>query len=357
MAGSSLIVIPGVGDTIREPKWYWLWFCAALQLLFVLRNEKIRHFPFTLIPLLAYILVQPLLLQNPREALPFILSIFSLVILGLAFARSESCLWEKWLAGATVLQLFWGALQILKIDPIFTNALTFYERLPVGFLGQHTIFGAWIAPLAWFWFGKKRRLLFVFCTAGAFATGSAFTALSWLCGLIAYLIWNKPWRAWLALPTLILAAIFGATSKLEFFNDQLRYQVWRRALSASLYRPWFGYGMDSFRREFPYLQGVDTVPWMQAHNEYLELLFDAGLVGIVLAFIAFCGLWLSRKNWWRQDYALPWFLILIALMANGIGNLTFHIAPMALLGTVAYFKLCLPTVSCLSIPRNSIIPF
>lgn len=338
LAGSSIFVFPGIGDTIREPKWVWLWAFAGAGLIFMLRSRRWPAFPVLGFPLLAYFFVQPYFFSPVERVWPFTLCFLSLLILGATPTTSEEKV-TKCLQVATWLQLGLGALQIAGWDPIFHHFGTPGEHPLAGFIGQQTLFGAWIAALAWFWFAQGKRYLFVACTVAAFLTGAAFTALAWVAGFCAWLLWRKPRLGLGVSAILALGAWLGFLTRRGFFWDNYRLRAWRMLVSAWLERPWFGYGVDSFAREFPYRQGFSGPPWLQAHSEPLELLFGGGLVGWLVALLAVSVLWVRRKCWWGREERLPWFLVLAALAANSLGNFPFHIAPIALLAAMAYFRL------------------
>ena len=116
--------------------------------------------------------------------------------------------------------------------------------------------------------------------------------------------------------------------------------VWRLALDASFERPWLGYGIGSFGTLFPaYHQGFGGEPWKQAHNEFLELFFDGGIVGLSIGVAAAVMPFLRIAHWWREEKMLPYFLVYIALLVNALGNFPFHLAPFALYGATAHMAL------------------
>jgi putative inorganic carbon (hco3(-)) transporter len=84
-----------------------------------------------------------------------------------------------------------------------------------------------------------------------------------------------------------------SSSALSDSSFALRWQIWGRTLRVIRDYPWVGSGLGSFRYVYA---GYDRPgEWMateQAHNDYLELIAGAGLVGALLlawAVIAFLG--------------------------------------------------------------------
>lgn len=343
LAGASIFVFPGLGDTIREPKWVWLWVFGAIGLgLLIWGRKSPPRLPPVIWVFFLFLLVQPYFFSAPALVWPFTLGVLSICVISI-FPFREEKKFDRILSAATWAQLLLGAAQLAGWDFIFArhSRLEFIHPL-VGFLGQETIFGAWMAPLAWYWFGKKRWGEFAACSVAVFATASAFSIFAWVCGLAAYLVWRYSRRGVIFLATAFLAALVlirGLGGNSGFFYDNGRYLAWRMLMNAWRRQPWFGYGMDSFAREFKYHQGFGGQPWIQAHNEYLELLFGGGMVGLALGGGALSALWFYRKRWWGREECLPWFLALVAIAANALGNFPLHIAPIALLAAMAYFRL------------------
>jgi hypothetical protein len=338
LAGASIFVFPGIGDSIREPKWVWLWGFALAGIFLLGKNRRRPPVPPLALPLLAYFLIQPYFHSPAKWVWPFTLCLSALVVLGAPAIRQEGR-FKQCLYIAAWLQLGLGVLQLLNLDPIFSRYGTPGEHPLSGFIGQQTLFGAWMAALGWFCFANGQRALFVACSVAAFLTGAAFTAFAWVAGLCAYLLWRRPKLGLIVSGLGLVVAWLGFLSRQGFFWDNYRLRAWRMIVSAWLQRPWFGYGVDNFAREFPYQQGFAGPPWQQAHSEPLELLFGGGVVGVLLALLALLPLWFRRAEWWGKQEYLPWFLALTVILANSLGNFPLHIAPLALLAAMAYFRL------------------
>ncbi len=71
----------------------------------------------------------------------------------------------------------------------------------------------------------------------------------------------------------------------------VRVDAWRATLDLAGRFPLFGTGLGSFREGFPLVQPADLAgTWRHAHNDPLELLATAGLVGFALALAGLCAL-------------------------------------------------------------------
>ncbi len=339
VAISSIFIWPNLGDTIREPKWVWLWgFALTFSPIWL---AQVRNFPKLLFLPLLYFLCQPLVYAPFNLTFFFQFSFLATIALGLASTHPKlSAKLDRWIMFAVSLQLIVGILQIFKIDPIFEPFGDVKNPNPfVGFFGQTTLLGAYLSAVSWYFGGRKNWLFFALSSVGTIVTGSAFSIFAWIAGLAAWLIWHKKYSLFLCQIFTMAAFIFIFRDH-SFFSPEGRWIVWRMALSAWLERFWFGWGMDSFAREFhAYHQGNRDRPWLQAHNEPIELLFSGGIVGLLFALMVLGYLMFKNKLWWRKSEKLPWFLLLICISANSLGNFPLHLAPIALLTSLAFFQL------------------
>jgi O-antigen ligase len=98
-----------------------------------------------------------------------------------------------------------------------------------------------------------------------------------------------------------------------------RYMMIREGWNWFLDKPILGYGLNNFRVRFSQILADATY----AHNNYIELLFDLGLVGAILyyAYYAFLIIKLTRINndhSGMRDFFLSFMLVLIAYEMGGV---------------------------------------
>jgi O-antigen ligase len=75
-------------------------------------------------------------------------------------------------------------------------------------------------------------------------------------------------------------------------SGALRLQAWGATMRMFLDYPAFGAGVGTFRWVFPeYQRGGEWKEWRYAHNDYVQLLGEAGLAGAVLLIWALFRLW------------------------------------------------------------------
>jgi O-antigen ligase len=72
--------------------------------------------------------------------------------------------------------------------------------------------------------------------------------------------------------------------------------LWEKALAFIMQRPLFGYGLYSFPYYSPTFFPLETERGVDAHNVYIQLLFETGLAGLMAYLWIFCRqfIWLFR---------------------------------------------------------------
>ena len=89
--------------------------------------------------------------------------------------------------------------------------------------------------------------------------------------------------------------------------DDLRYTIWEETLVvATAYAPW-GSGFGTFEQVYQAFEPLQTLSSNRinhAHNEYLQILVEGGLMGAILLLAAIA--WFVRQTWvaWRNGLLL-----------------------------------------------------
>jgi len=107
-------------------------------------------------------------------------------------------------------------------------------------------------------------------------------------------------------------------------NSGGRLGVWLSSLEMSFKHPIAGWGMSTYKGIFPALGGIKTIPWKTAHNCWIQIIFEFGYTGFLIASIYFSGLFirlikLTRRRA-KRDMA---YKCLAGLMMIAV-NMMFH---------------------------------
>ena len=164
----------------------------------------------------------------------------------------------------------------------------------------------------WHAIKRRSRTAFVFCLVVTLGVLAALLLSkskgAWLSALIAaaifapVLLWGKApkaVRAWLCagigvvVPALVAAAFLGAGGMhraYDFMKSFLvRLDYWRGAWGLITRSPIVGNGLESFGSIYPSVKLARAHETLSAHNDYLQIWADAGIVGLA----GFVGIWIA----------------------------------------------------------------
>lgn len=357
-----LIVFPGFGDEIRQPKAVALLIFLGLGFSFYLWKR-----------------------MAPEFGAFFAFVTFSAVSSG--FAHSYQVL--EWMyiaatlaAGTLVVRLgcedietilrgiMWGGLinaayayvQITGNDFIFLYRSADQMRIPVGFMGQQTLLGPLLAASitvalyrrAWWWV--------FFMLPVVFLTKSSFTYAGLLAGGLIWLIHEIGLkRTFFVGCGLSIPGVFFVYRFPEYLHAQGRFESWGRIISKTLSdAPIVGHGVGTFAFYAQDLKGcvnkVDTTGcysvfqdnlslrmngiYMQAHSDLVQFFFDGGIIGVLLVFtILFFFVRQAFRFFHVREIACA-SSVASVILVNSLGNFPMRLVPQSTLAV-----LCLVWVS------------
>ncbi len=168
--------------------------------------------------------------------------------------------------------------------------------------------------------------------------GIISTAIS---GLVFFLLIGRrlvtrrlAWAVGAAIPPVVLALVlwigpdevksqFGASSAAaKETSFGLRVMIWNSLLHNLRPYFWTGAGLGTFELSFaPFTPPGSGAHWDRAHNDYLQLLWEAGLIGFLLVLGAL--LVFVRRYWWpalrSRGHPLDLFRVALAVSLLSIG--------------------------------------
>ena len=263
-----------------------------------------------------------------------------------------------------LLNIAFMVMQAWGYDPIFNNL--FHSKMNVdlvGFMGIKAICGMFNAiclPMAMF-FSPMFALPVLF----ALYLSESSCAIASVVAVIIFLAYKKSKKLAyiLLIPLFIIGAFYVSNdSKSGMMNE--RVNMWKVALKDALQRPIIGMGLDSFRNvgelkpflyfrstrdnsclKMNYIQetgkwrtppGFDLTPrpdgvplldpWDNPHNTYLSILYEFGLVGLL---IILALLWdvFKRFIYCNNDKVIfTIFASFLVYLISSVGQFPFHLA-------------------------------
>ena len=224
------------------------------------------------------------------------------------------------------------------------------QPMVIGTIGNPMISATLITCLAPFLLTYRKLNIIPLCLI-AIITNSAGMVAALAAGITFYVI-MKIKRRWLRIAAigLIIGAVFASGAPqyaAKRFKDG-RGPIWKRTVELTLKRPWTGYGISAYQLVFPAMSKDLTVlgiteewnienikgtqvPALRAHNDYLQIIFEMGFIGLLL-FGAFM-FWLIRLFKARTDEAITamtGLVIIGTLMLSHFPTRLFHVIPVIL---------------------------
>jgi hypothetical protein len=233
---------------------------------------------------------------------------------------------------------------------------------PIAFLGQHTKMGAYLAPIAALLCALEWWPFAAFVGFVCLLTGSSFTVLALGVGMLVVVRHRIGLRCALGIilaGAIILGGVFLWKPHMDAFAGNGRSAVWRETITCAKERPWFGFGPGGFGQVFAsHCESKQTGElnghFQQAHNDFLQVLFDGGWIGVLFLSTVlfgifrayFYGWWQSRQcivigvGGWRESHAPSPDVraaqgMLAALLANAVGNFPWQLSPHYILGLIS----------------------
>lgn len=249
---------------------------------------------------------------------------------------------------------FFAYLQVFHLDPGLLVGMShplFYYKvneeswLPLGLLGQQTLFGPFLTSVLMITLFTRRYISAAVFLPLIFLTQSSFVYLGLGAGLFIFGLYRFHARRMLPLLGLVLLGAlvmyfryWYLDSMQVLLNDNGRFAIWREVLKKALTQPWFGHGFGTYPAYAPMFQDKQSIEdhglFIQAHNDYLERFFEQGLLGMVFVFWLLCDFFKSVVRERFEPRIMCLCSVLCVYLADAGGNFPFRVVPQ---GTIALF--------------------
>lgn len=246
----------------------------------------------------------------------------------------------KIFCGTTIFQLIWMIVQSLNIDPVFHYVNVYGERLPykiplVGWSGNPCVLGVSLAITSFLFFQyfriKKFPVLFFITLIAALFVRNATTVLCFSGGLLFYIL-CKYRNKWIYSASFIIAVLTVLFLIFVKHPNLDRLPIWQAMVPQILKHPLVGFGLDSFRMLKVIIH--ERVPVLEAHNDYLQILFELGGIGLIL-FLGFVGsIFYKFFKFGFSNRQLCIMSGLIAYLISGLTIFPMHLAQLSFYAVV-----------------------
>lgn len=242
--------------------------------------------------------------------------------------------------------------QLLGFDPVLgllKNISTNYAAVrhvgPAGTIGNPNIFGGFMAlslPFAWYIMRDSRLSVIIILLINAFIVlSNSSTALgSSAIGIfvLAFLTKDKKIIILSVLIAIIgLVWFFGfdkglyeLSGKLQATGEGARLLTWKSTILAWTKHPFIGWGPGSWNNDWTKIKCAECWwDWSHAHNEFLEFIYETGLIGFALLSCYLFSL-LNRARYLSNNPEVNALICLVAISATlCLGSFPMHLAATA----------------------------
>ena len=215
-----------------------------------------------------------------------------------------------------------------------------YEGTPIGVYGNTNNSGALIALGLPVFFRKKWWIALAPCLYGLYLSNAFVSIFASLAGICIYIALTSSWKAQTAIILVSAIVIIGygyfVENRSHFKDGNLRIPYWTKIYNEVSKKPVKGHGVAMFRHIFSQIDMITygtgsppnkcdkPVTFHKAHNDYLEMVFNQGYIGLLL----FIGFVFSNiipfAKGIKTHHAIVAFTAVVIAMVVSFGHYTTH---------------------------------
>lgn len=389
LIGAGFFILPflffsGIaGEPIRAAKEIGLVTIATLGLAWMVR-QKIHWACGVVVLYLGFNLCTTGFGPAQKDAVVQVLAALMCAYMVLSLSESGRVWVLHALAYAGLLQSVYGFFQVAGIDPFFRRISDNEFLYPVGTLGQPTIYGVFVACALVSALFLRHWIIALTCFVAVALTMSSFSIASMLAGVLTYLFLSKYKQEFAILLTacvLAVATLVALSDKFAFAERALyshnRLAIWAQSIQAVTSgcitisdkgleatgpykvscngsrtihpwevlvakmerRPLNGFGIGSFKALYNTIQPdifrLQSGRFIQAHNDYVQIFFEGGVVGLLVTFLLL-GLFAYRLLFDYLTFTQRAFAAIgVCLFVDSFGSFPLYLSPHGLLIAVS----------------------
>lgn len=187
----------------------------------------------------------------------------------------------KWLQYSIILVLFYCILQYLKLDE-FLKGLSSHDEL-VGTIGNTSHLAGYLAIIQPIFFHKRGIIPLILLWLVIILAGSASGVFVGIAVILFWLFLKQKYKLLITGLSLSLLGFVVVVSRFsQFLSSSHRFELWTLVFDKFKDKAITGWGLGTFGA-FQFKLPYDSVSvWRHTHNEFYQIAFEMGLIGLVL---------------------------------------------------------------------------
>lgn len=345
--GAGLILAPFVVrlssvSAIRTSKNFFFMVLVGMLVLFTdrLKTPAKVFYPLIGLTVLAYFNTSNFINFNYYEQFQLLISyVLFLFLLISNYDHKYSSLLYNAVCISGLVQVFYIILNSFDINPIYHIFNFFYpgdviretydQSKSYGSLANTNLTGAHLAFCFPCFFRSKWIKLTPFILLGVYMCNSAMPVLT-VIGSSLYLLYyskyKEKWTPWILFSAASLLHFFSPFKLSGFLSDSTRKIAWDKTMDLIYgWKSIYGYGLGHYKTYFHKYFPINGLLFTEAHNEYLQIIYNFGTIGLFLIGYVVVTSIKSTSN------KIP-LIGMFAFAINSYGNFPLHIASLGMLG-------------------------
>lgn len=240
----------------------------------------------------------------------------------------------KWLSYSFILVLFYCVLQYLKLDE-FLNGLLITDEL-VGTIGNTSHLAGLLAVIQPLFFNRRGLLPLALLWLIIILANSASGVFVGFGVILVWLFLKRRYKLFISgIGVSLLGFGFIYSYIPEFLTSSHRFELWSKVFKTFIAKPITGFGLGSFGAIGYQLSGIESV-WRHAHNEFYQVAFELGLIGLVLVLWVIWEYFKNSFKFRHNDTCVTLTTMFAGMCFLSLFSFPIHLWQLSAIGMLAY---------------------
>ncbi len=239
-----------------------------------------------------------------------------------------------WFRYTIIMVLFYCTLQYLKLDE-FLKGLSSHDEL-VGTIGNPSHLAGYLAIVQPIFFNKKGIIPLILLWSIILLSNSASGVFVGLLVILFWLFINKKYRYFFTILILgIISLVIVFIRFNSFFCVEHRFEMWKLLFETFKNKAVTGFGLGTFGA-LKITLPPDLTIWRHVHNEFYQIAFETGLVGLGLVFWCIWEYFKEGFKLIKSNTCLVLLTMFFGICLLSLFSFPIHLWQISAIGMIAY---------------------